>query len=469
MGKADDFLNSPEALELAQQVDVAGAGAALAEPAAPPPAEPAPLEPAYQPLGAETEHPAFAGLDAAAAAAGQQLPPAGAATPAGAPAAQAQAAQAAALRDRLVSELGLTALADAPDDWAAVQQIVQHAEQRDQYARELAAQMQQLQGQVSWLQQQQQFALQQQQAVPPSAQLPGQIPGQPAPAAAAQPASTWPKPPEWDPAWEAGLMRSPETGELVSKPGYDPSLPQKYSQRKAWEQNTIAQLLTDPTAFAEKSGIFAGYETRQQAALAKLRDDMRQEYQAQLRAVQEQQFGQQFAAQHAGWLFQQDLSGRPMIDPRTGQQMLSQEGQRVIQQAQLLVNNGLNNPQLAMQLAYNIVSGAGSVAEAAANELNAALAAYGQPPVAAGAGAGAPAGTVQPPPAMTPQQLQNQAFLQRTHAAQQATRQPSRAGAPATPQTMYAQFKGLDRDQTLDKLMDAVTANPEAWAAAVGN
>lgn len=443
MGKADDFLNSEEALEIAQSVD---GGAPAPEAAAAPPPEAAPLEPQYEPLGKGAEHPTFAGLDAPAAGAQPSAQTAD-------PAAQAQAVQAAAIRDRLVNELGLSALADAPDDWAAVQQIIQHAEQRDQYARELAAQMQQVQGQLAWLQQQQQFALQQQQ-----------------PAAATQatpPAPAWPKPPEWDPAWEVGLTRHPETGELVAKPGYAADLPQKYAQRKAWEQSTIAQLLTDPTGFAEKAGILSAYDKRHQDTVAKLREEMKAEFQSQLRQMQEQQFGQQFAQQHAAWMFQQDLSGRPMVDPRTGQQVLSQEGQRVIQHAQMLVNNGLQNPQLAMQLAYRYVSGADSLAEAAANELNAALSGAGRVP---GAHPGAQEPGAQQPaaaPASTPQQAANQAFLQRTHAQQQITRQPTRHGAPATPQALYAQFQGLDRDQALDKLFDAVTANPTAYENAL--
>jgi hypothetical protein len=455
MGKAQDFLNSEEALDVAAAADPAGAQVAETQVAAPETV--AAPEERYEPLGAQAEHPAFAGLDAAVA---QAQPGAAPDVQVGAQPAAAAQAQGAAIRDRLVNELGLQALADAPDDWSAVQQVFDYAQQRDQYARELAAQMQTLQGQVSWLQQQQQFAQQQ-------AAQPGAAAAQAAAAAAPQtPAPTWPKAPEWDPAWEAGLTRHPETGEIVAKPGYDQSLPQKYSQRKAWEQATINQLLSDPIGFADKSGIFSAYDQRQQAAIAKLREEMKQEYAAQLRAVQEEQFGQQFGQQHAGWMFQHDLSGRPMVDPRTGRTALTQEGQQVIQTAEMLTKAGIQNPRLAMQLAYNMVSGAGSVAEAAANELNAAMQAYtqGQPA----------AGQVLPPVAqpgvtLTPQQQQQQAFLQRTQAMQQATRQPSRSGAPADPKLLYERYKGLDKDQVASKLFDDVAANLGAFEQLVAN
>lgn len=429
MGKAQDALDSGELDNVGD--DVGGGVATLEQPQAP--SEP------FQPLGQGAEHSAFPQLDA-------QPEPFDAGGGAPAPTA-AEVAAGASLRDRLVNELGLQGLAEAPDDWSAVSQLYEYAQLQTQQQAQLAQQYQQLQQQLAWQQHAQQQAAQQQ------AQLAQQAPHTPA-----QPEHpAWPKPPEWDPAWEQ-LLTTDAEGNIVARPGARPDLPQLYQQHRAHVAGVMRELSHDPLSFLQKTGFDRAIETRLQERIAKAEAEMEQKLQQRLAAHQEQQFGQQFAQQHGRWMFQQAPNGQTVFNPVTGQPAFSAEGQQVVQLAQQLAANGLSNPQLAMQLAYRMVSGAGSVAEQAANELNQALSQY-----TGGAAPGVNGHSAAPSPAQR-QQLSNSQFLQR---AQQATRQPAMNGAaPSTQQPNRGKYEGMTREQRFSAMLrdQAVAAgflNPE--------
>lgn len=409
MGKAQDALDNGE---LDNIVDNDAAVATIDQEA--------PQPESFEPIGQGAEHSAFPQLDNQPRAAEGHQPLA---------ADVAAGATNVSLRDRLVSEFGLQALGDAPDDWTAVQQLYEYSQLQAQQQQQLAQQYQALERQLAW----QQHQAQQQAAAAQQA---------PAVAAPSQPdAPAWPKPPEWDPAWEKFLTVNGD-GRIVAIEGARPDLPQLREQYMSYMQSNMRDFLTDPVGFSQKAGIDRAIENRLQERIAKAEAEMEQKLQQRMAAHQEQQFGQQWAQQHGRWMFQQAPNGQPVVNPATGQPVFSPEGQRVIQIANNLAANGLNNPQMAMQIAYSMVSGSGSVAEQAANELNQALAQYT---------GGIAAGQSAAPTPTQRQQVANQQFLQR---AQQATRRPAMNGAqPGAAQPNHGKYEGMTREQRFSAML----------------
>lgn len=477
MGKADDFLNSDEALEVAQAADAATqAGQAQVDPGlqAQPAEIPAAEAPVFDPLGKGVEHPTFAGLDQAAAqydaaqAAAQAAAAGGQVAAAATPEQQAQAAAAiqAALRDRAVNELGLTGLADATDDWDAFQRALQFGQQQQQQAYQLGQQLQQMQAQLDLMTRMQQTQPQASSAVQAAA------PATATPAAAAQPASTWPKRPEWEDHWEQFLIRDPETGRIVVDPksGAAPDLAQKYTAYKAWERKTLDRIASDPQGFARESGLFAPLEEQYKSQVQTLREEILGDLRKEIQAQQQFNFGQQFAAQHGDWMYQKDMAGRPIIDPRTNQPALTNDGQQLLEYTKALSTRQLT-PQEAMQIAFRLVSGQGSVAEAAANELHQAMNGLGGQQLQ-------PAQAQQPAAQLTPEQIAaqrqqatNNGFLARANANQQATRQPQRSGAPAvgTPAVLSRYAAIEDPEQRVSAMLADAFNNPAMLQAFEAN
>lgn len=128
-------------------------------------------------------------------------------------------------------------------------------------------------------------------------------------AQAAQPKPEPPKPaerkklweiPQFDPALKQGLMLD-ENGQVVVKPGYDPSLPQQYQKyQAAVEQAQVQslQMLSDPHAFVEQ---------HIQPALAPfIQQQAMQIAQQQMAEYQERTEIQRFEQENRDWVYQAD-------------------------------------------------------------------------------------------------------------------------------------------------------------------
>ncbi len=147
---------------------------------------------------------------------------------------------------------------------------------------------------------------------------------------AAQQKSWW-NPPEFDQSWTQKIVRDPQTGELRTIPGADPSLVQKYMGWVEHQRNFLDKLSQDPIA-AIKPGLEQMIDQRAQQLM-----DQR------FGNFQEQNQAKQFVQQNSQWLHQRDQqSGQVVIDPRTQMPALSPAGQRFLGYVQQAEQMGLN-------------------------------------------------------------------------------------------------------------------------------
>lgn len=144
------------------------------------------------------------------------------------------------------------------------------------------------------------------------------------PAAPAVKKSYWPKPPnDWNPAMEKFLMLD-DAGNIVSKPGALPDLPQKRAAYQAWEQEQSARLLNDPA-----EAIWGGLEER-------IQQQVDQRVQAALQQYDANQQAAQYVQQNAEWLYG--------TDPNTGQAYLKPEGELLGQHLMYASQIGVADP-----------------------------------------------------------------------------------------------------------------------------
>ncbi len=126
----------------------------------------------------------------------------------------------------------------------------------------------------------------------------------------------WFKAPEYDPTWLSKVYRDPQSGEIRSLPGSDPSIPQKLAAWNEHQRGFIDKFAQDPMK-AIQPGLEQLIDQRAQQLI-----------QQQLGGYREQVQAREILGQHASWIYEQNAQG--------GKQ-LSAQGQnyaRYVQQAQ---------------------------------------------------------------------------------------------------------------------------------------
>ena len=165
---------------------------------------------------------------------------------------------------------------------------------------------------------------------------------QPTAAAPAQQEPYWPKPPEWDQAWQQRLGRDPQTGEVTGSPV---DL-QRYQAYQDWQRNALERLIRDPyEAIAPR--LQQDYKSQMEMARRVAREE--------LSAYQQEQAINGFVLDNQAWIYQKGADGRPMIDRQSGQPVFSQDGVAFSQAVSLLERAGANValiPQLATQMVF---------------------------------------------------------------------------------------------------------------------
>jgi hypothetical protein len=175
------------------------------------------------------------------------------------------------------------------------------------------------------------------------------------PVAPAQPAETpksyWDKPPEYDPQW-ASLVQRNEQGQLVAIPGAQPDLPQKVQAYAKWREQQLSKLLQDPV-----EATWGGIEQKLGDVIKPLQEQIQQ-----LKAERVKESVNRYVLDNAQYLFQFDQNtGKPLIDPTTGQPAFSPYGQAfshyLNQAEQLGIPSTAQREQYARQLAVAYVQG----------------------------------------------------------------------------------------------------------------
>ena len=221
---------------------------------------------------------------------------------------------ASSLRDVIQGNLGYQFGQEVDGDWGALSHLVARANR----AAELERQAQQ---QNVYTQLGQQLAPKarelgqffQQQAAPPEPK-----------------AKPW-EPPAFDERILPLLVQDEATGMFTSKPGVDPNFARQANERLEWQRN----FQKNPT------GVFDAYVQSKQGEMeARILEKVRAE-QAQ---ANEQATVYQIAQQNAGWFYQLDPSGQPMVIPGTNQYAVTQRGQEYLQYMQAIRQMGVTDP-----------------------------------------------------------------------------------------------------------------------------
>lgn len=163
-------------------------------------------------------------------------------------------------------------------------------------------------------------------------------------AQAAQQTQNWWQPPEYDPAWEKGVIVDPATGRLVPLPGNPVDLPARIEKYREFQRDMLHKLTKDPVGMM-KDGLMPMIQQEAQRIV-----------QEQLATVQANQYAQGYVGQNLGWLAQKDAQGQPMRHPN-GMPVLSPVGERFNHYVKQLQASGLRDPQMQAQVAERMVMG----------------------------------------------------------------------------------------------------------------
>lgn len=121
------------------------------------------------------------------------------------------------------------------------------------------------------------------------------------------------QPPEFNRQWERLITRD-ANGNLSVVPGADPGIIAKYQAYQQFRSQAADRLMENPFTFFEEPV----KQLAQQMA--------QQEIQRHLGGYKDQQFATQFIETNP-WLYQRDPSGNALVNPATGDRVLSREGQ----------------------------------------------------------------------------------------------------------------------------------------------
>lgn len=163
-------------------------------------------------------------------------------------------------------------------------------------------------------------------------------------AEAAQTQAKWWQPPEYDPAWEKGVITDPQTGRLVPLPGFPIDLPARIEKFREFQRQKFQDFTRDPIGLL-KEGIVPLIEERARAIVAE-----------QMAAAQANQFATTYVNQQIGWLAQKDAQGNPIRNAQGGY-LLTPAGERFNQHVTYLKNQGVLDPRVQAEMAEKILMG----------------------------------------------------------------------------------------------------------------
>ena len=140
----------------------------------------------------------------------------------------------------------------------------------------------------------------------------------------------WYKRPEWDDSWRRYIDNTSPTGMRQDTPLH---LQEKISQYADWYAKTQDQFWQHPGKFIEPE-----LQRIKREAVAEAQQAFQQQQYQQQVSYEIAQLGQQNP-----WLWQQDAQGQPIRNPVTGQMVFSDVGAQVVQHANTLLQQGMNN------------------------------------------------------------------------------------------------------------------------------
>lgn len=130
--------------------------------------------------------------------------------------------------------------------------------------------------------------------------------------------------------WLRIAQLDPQTGKHVVPWGYDPSIGPKVDQYVEWRRKAFEQFLQDPMSMLEK-----GLTPLIQREAQKIA-------QQSVGGFGDQQFATQYVESQP-WMFQKDTEGRQLMDPATGQRLLSPMGLKFRQYVQVAERMGITD------------------------------------------------------------------------------------------------------------------------------
>lgn len=155
----------------------------------------------------------------------------------------------------------------------------------------------------------------------------------------------WWTAPEFDPSWEQAVVADPQTGELVAKPGYDPTIPSKIARYRDFQRQKLNEFFQDPM-----KTIQPGIEQVVQAVVEKALQQHTGEF-------EQKQFADSFLQQNSDWLFQSDPVSKQLIRDVSGKLQLSPAGHRFRQHVSDLEKAGVTNLAAQQSLAQRLTEG----------------------------------------------------------------------------------------------------------------
>jgi hypothetical protein len=304
---------------------------------------------------------------------------------------------------------------------------------------------------LSQVQQLQQLAGYGRQYLAQQSQQPPASPPAPAPAPAAGPATPSattpqrPPAPEWREEWASLVRLDERTGRFVPVDplAVNPLIVERANEYAAWRRQRAEAMIRDPIGTLRAEGLDDILQQERERIVQELRQQALEEQQAQ----EAQRLQEQFLNENRAAFFQLDPIGQPVINPLTGQPVITPRGhaaqQHAAQYSQAFAARYGHEPHPADVIQH--------VRQAlAADEARGLFGPPGQPPAGSGLlpGTGAlPLAGVGGAPTQQPGQIQ-QALLATQQAAQQrmqamngAHYQPNQMGtiAAAAQQPEFAQ------------------------------
>jgi len=121
----------------------------------------------------------------------------------------------------------------------------------------------------------------------------------------------WKKPPEWRDEWAQYLVVDAQGNVRAASPLYE-KYAEAYRMRQAWEQEAADKLLSDPVGLILQAPQFA--------------QTVEKIIQAEFERRRSKENVQKIIASNADKFFQMDANGNPMVNPVTGEPILTQVG-----------------------------------------------------------------------------------------------------------------------------------------------
>ena len=168
----------------------------------------------------------------------------------------------------------------------------------------------------------------------------------------AQPApqAGWQAPERPDPRYESMLEYDQQYG-CYRAPKDMPALQpyaDKLNEYREWQRSTIADMTSDPFGTVRKAGLDDWWKEQQQGVLEQVKSLL-----AEQRANDEDR---QFFEQKKKDLYQVDQTGNLLVDPITGQPVLSPKGQAMTRYLQQAADYGINDLSAQRRFAEQMVS-----------------------------------------------------------------------------------------------------------------